>query len=480
MQEENRTLPQAVELEEAVLGALLLEMLNERCINVTQTILAPEMFYKDSHKIIFATIQKMFVEGKPIDICTITEYLSRDGKIKEVGGAYYISQLTNRVASSANVEFHARIILQKWVQREIITSTAHVQNRCYNHDEDIFGLFDQLRETITIEKQITVGQKEAPLLAELTNEERQDSDERAVAAKENKVYGVKTGFWELDRTTNGFQRAQLIILAARPGMGKTSLALGIGRNAAGFGIPVLVFSMEMRSVELVSRMITVEASIDNEIYKSGKMTPEQMQQADGARSTLNQLPMRIDDTPALSINEIKSAARRWWEKSKGGAETNPYGLIIIDYLQLATGSKLDRKNNNREQEISAISGGLKALAKELDIPVLALSQLNRAVETRGGDKRPQLSDLRDSGAIEQDADMVLFIHRPEYYGMSQTAEGDSTAGLAELIIAKHRGGKLGNIDLKFDGQYTRFSNWTDNWYNPSAGITRNENFTESF
>ena len=463
--EEAKLLPQAVELEKVVLGAILLDSVDEKVMGVSMSMLTPDMFYSDVNREIFSAIQQMQRDGKKIDLLTVTQYLQIDGRIKTVGGAYYISQLTNRVGNTSNIEFHAYIVMQMWVLRQIIHFTKIIESRAYNRDEDIFGLFDLMRECLAIENLITKGRKEVVAIEHLINLETEEYDKRATASAQNKSYGVPTGFFELDKTTNGWQNGDLIILAARPAMGKTALVLSLSKHASVHrDYPVAFFSLEQPATQIIGRMLCDEAEIDNEVYKHGRLDNSQIQEVEKHRARLAGSKLIIDDEGGLSINEFRVRCRKMKEK-------NDIKMIVVDYLQLMTATTSTRRNNNREQEVSEISRGLKATAKELNVPVIALSQLSRELEKRG-DKRPQLSDLRDSGSIEQDADMVLFIHRPEYYGQQQ-ADGNSSEGLAEIIIAKHRNGATGSVNLRFTGKYYRFSNWDDSWY---GGLKPNTQF----
>ncbi len=457
--------PQAVELEEAVLGALMLE--KDALTNVID-ILVPKSFYRESHQKIFQAIQDLFGKGEPVDILTVTQELKKKGELEIAGGAFYISQLTNRVASAANAEFHARIIAQKYIQRELIRISSDTIRDAYEETSDVFDLLDKA---------------EGNLYSIVSGNIRKNYDKMSTligkaivqieAARNQKtgVTGIESGFTELDRLTSGWQKSDLVIIAARPAMGKTAFVISLARNAAvDFARPVAIFSLEMSSVQLVNRLISSEAEIPAEKIKKGQMEEHEFQQMHARIPKLSEAPIFIDDTPALSIFELRAKARRLKQKDN-------ICLIIVDYLQLMHAGG-DTKGGNREQEISAISRSLKSLAKELEIPVLALSQLSRAVETRGGDKKPQLSDLRESGAIEQDADMVLFIHRPEYYGLTQDGEGNPTNGVAEIIIAKHRNGPTGSVKLKFIDRFAKFTDMdSSNYnYNASAGLEPSSDF----
>ena len=434
--------PQAVELEEAVLGALMLE---RDSIIAVQEYVTPDAFYTEEHRLIYKAIESLSAELKPIDLYTVTECLKVRGELKKVGGAAYLAQLTQKVGSAANVEFHAKIIAQKYVQRELIRSATEIQRRSYDEDQDVTDLIGYAESEIfkVAEghvKRSVQNAKDVLHKAMLQIEE---------ASKNTSAFnGVPSGFMAVDRVTLGWQPSDLIIIAARPAMGKTAFVLSMARNMAiDHESPVAFFSLEMSSVQLMMRLIIAETGLSGTDLKSGRLTPEQWRHLESATKPLGTAPLFIDDTPALSVFEFRSKARRL-------KIHNDIKIIIIDYLQLMTGNA--ESKGNREQEVAFISRTLKAIAKELNVPIIALSQLSRATETRGGSKRPQLSDLRESGAIEQDADIVAFIHRPEYYGMNTDENGMPTAGMAEIIIAKHRSGAATDVKLRFLKEQTRF------------------------
>ena len=436
--------PQAVEVEEAVLGALLLE--KDAFINVSE-LLKAECFYKEAHQHIFQAISNLFYHEQPVDILTVTEELKRMGKIEEVGGAFYVSQLTSRVASAAHIEYHARIIWQKYLQREMIRIASDLQTRSYDESIDVNDLLDEAENSFYLLSQGTM-KKEVTQIDPVI----QESIDRIREAGKRKdgLSGVPSGYTGLDRITSGWQASDLVIIAARPAMGKTAFVLSMARNMAiTHQVPVAIFSLEMSNVQLVNRLIVSETEIPGEKIKNGKLAPFEWEQLDAKIQSLMGAPIFVDDTPGLSIFELRAKCRRLKKQ-------HDIQVVIIDYLQLMSASGMNP--GSREQEVSMISRSLKGLAKELDIPILALSQLNRGVENRSGleGKRPQLADLRESGAIEQDADMVLFIHRPEYYGMFQDADGYSLEGIAEIIIAKHRNGATGDVRLRFRKELARF------------------------
>ncbi len=455
--------PQAIELEEAVLGALMLE---QNALTTVIDILKPDTFYKEAHKTIFNAIRFLFAKSDPIDILTVTNQLKNEGQLELVGGPYYIAQLTNRIASSANIEYHARILTQKYIQRELIRVSSEIIKDSYDDSTDVFDLLDKAEQNLfeVSERNLRRGSEKINTLLKQAVQQIEEAGK-----KEDGLSGIGSGFTELDRITSGWQRSDLIILAARPGMGKTAFVLSMARNISiDFKKTVAVFSLEMSSLQLVTRLISSETELPAEKLKKGKLERYEWEQLNSKISKLTDADLIIDDTPALTIFELRAKCRRLKQDKKG------VDLVVIDYLQLMAGSG-DNKGN-REQEISTISRSLKALAKELDIPIICLSQLNRSVETRGGNKKPILSDLRESGAIEQDADMVLFIYRPEYYKIDEDEEGNPTKGKAELIIAKHRNGALATVRLKFIDQFAKFADIETDDFGASDIIQPNYDF----
>jgi replicative DNA helicase len=442
--------PQALDLEEAVLGALMLE---KDALSAVIDILKPNVFYKDAHQKIFEAIQTLFTQSSPVDILTVTAQLRKQGDIEMVGGAYYITELTNRVASAANIEYHARIISQKFIQRELIRISTDIINQSYEDTSDVFELLDYAEKNLFDIAQNNL-RRDSRKMDDIVKESLKMLE--SLKDKDDSLTGVPSGFTALDRMTNGWQKSDLVIIAARPAMGKTAFVLSCARNAAvQFNKPVVVFSLEMSSVQLTNRLIAGEAEIEQEKIRKGNLLDWEWHQLTSKIGNLSEAPLIIDDTPALNVFEFRAKCRRL--KSQYDIQ-----MIIIDYLQLMQGKADGKGGGNREQEISSISRALKQVAKELNVPVIALSQLSRAVENRpGGSKRPMLSDLRESGAIEQDADMVLFLYRPEYYGLEQDENGNSTAGIGEVIIAKHRNGETGTVPLKFIGKYVKFADLDD-------------------
>lgn len=444
--EKGKIPPQAVDLEEATLGAMLID---KKGVDEVVDMLSPEAFYKDAHGYIFEAIFSLFEKGEPVDLLTVSAELKRMKRLELVGGDFYLAQLANKVSSSAHIEFHARIILQKFIQRSLIRISNEIIKEAFDEGTDVFDLLDSAESKLY---DVTQGNIKASTESAQTLVRQAKQRIEEISNKKG-LSGVATGFEELDKLTSGWQPSDLIIVAARPGMGKTALTLSMARNiAVGQGIPVAFFSLEMSSVQLITRLISSETGLSSETLRTGNLQTHEWEQLNVKVKSLESAPLYIDDTPSLSIFDLRAKARRL-------ASQHGIKLIIIDYLQLMTAS-VNSKGGNREQEISTISRNLKALAKELDIPVIALSQLSRAVETRTGSKRPLLSDLRESGAIEQDADIVSFIYRPEYYGIDEwdDEERSPTQGQAEFIVAKHRNGATDTIRLKFIGHLGRFDN----------------------
>ena len=437
--------PQAIDLEEAVLGAMLID---EKGVNEVIDILSPEVFYKKSHQLIFESIQRLFRESEPIDLLTVSADLKKNKNFEIIGGDFYLIGLSQKVSSSAHIEYHSRIIQQKFIQRKLITISNEIISKSYNESTDVIDLLDEAESKLyDIAQNNIKGSSETAQNLVIQAKNRIEE----IGNREGSLSGISTGFEKLDRLTSGWQPSDLIIVAARPGMGKTALALSMARNiSVQKKIPVAFFSLEMSSVQLITRLISAETGLSSDKLRTGKLAPHEWQQLNMKVSDLESAPLYIDDSAALTIFELRAKARRL-------ASAHDIKLIVIDYLQLMNlGSS--NKAGNREQEISTISRNLKALAKELNIPVIALSQLSRAVETRGGTKRPILSDLRESGAIEQDADIVSFLYRPEYYGITEWDDDMKTPseGQGEFIVAKHRNGALDSIKLKFVANLGKF------------------------
>lgn len=436
--------PQEPELEKVVLGALMIET---DAYSLVSEILKPESFYEHRHQLIYEAIRQLNIEQKPVDILTVAEKLKRNGNLEEVGGPFYITQLSGMVASSAHIEYHARIIAQKFLARELITYTSGIQTKAFDATQDIDILMQEAEG-----KLFEISQQNLKKDYTQIDPVIKDAYEmlQKAAARSDGLSGISSGFRDLDKMTSGWQNSDLVILAARPAMGKTAFALSMAKNIAiDQKIPMAFFSLEMANVQLVNRLVSNVCEVSGEKIKSGQLEPHEWGQLDIKIRELYGAPLFMDDTPSLSVFELRTKARRL-------VREHGVRLIMIDYLQLMNASGMSF--GSRQEEVSTISRSLKGLAKELNIPILALSQLNRGSEKRDGDegKRPQLSDLRESGAIEQDADMVLFIHRPEYYHIYQDQQGRDLRGKAEIIIAKHRNGAVGDVLLQFKGAYTRF------------------------
>ncbi|MFC7358249.1 replicative DNA helicase [Jejudonia soesokkakensis] len=444
--EKGKIPPQAIDLEEVVLGAM---MIDKKGVDEVIDILSDDVFYKEAHQHIFAAIHTLFENSEPVDLLTVSAQLKREQKLDVSGGEFYLVQLTQKVSSSAHIEFHARIILQKYIQRSLIKISNEIIEDSYDETTDVFDLLDTAESKLY---EITQGniKRSSETAQQLVIQAKKKIEE--IANKEG-LSGVPSGFDKVDKLTSGWQPSDLIIIAARPGMGKTALTLSMARNiAVEHNIPVAFFSLEMSSVQLITRLISSETGLSSEKLRTGNLEKHEWEQLNVKVKGLEKAPLFIDDTPSLSIFDLRAKARRL--SSQHGIK-----LIVVDYLQLMTAGG-SQKGGNREQEISTISRNLKALAKELNVPVIALSQLSRAVETRGGSKRPLLSDLRESGAIEQDADIVSFIYRPEYYKIDEwdDEERTPTDGQAEFIVAKHRNGGLDEIRLRFVGHLGKFEN----------------------
>lgn len=441
--------PQAIDIEKVVLGAL---MIDKDAFTVVSEIIKPETFYEARHQKIYEAVQSLNLQEKPVDIMTVTEELRHKGTLEDVGGPAYVVELSSQVASSAHIEYHAHILAQKFLARQLIQFASMIETDAFDETVDVDDLMQKaegalfeisqknmLQDYVQID---TIVNQAHQLLLQASN-------------REGGLTGVPSGFRKLDDITAGWQPSDLVIIAGRPAMGKTSFALSIAKNVAiDYRKPIAFFSLEMNNVQLVNRLISNVCSIPGNKIINGQLTPDEWERFDSNIRKMQGAPIYVDDTPGLSIFELRTKARRLVREH--GIE-----LLMIDYLQLMNANGM--RFNSRQEEVSTISRSLKGLAKELNIPVLALSQLSRAVEQRDGPegKRPQLSDLRESGAIEQDADMVLFVHRPEYYHILQDEKGNDLHGMAQIIIAKHRKGATGDVLLNFRGEYTRFSNPED-------------------
>jgi replicative DNA helicase len=433
--------PQALDMEEAVLGAVMLE--KEAVITILD-ILKSESFYKEAHQKIFKAISDLNAREYPVDLYTVTEELRATNLLESVGGPVYLTQLTSKVVSAANADYHARIVAQKFIQRELIRVSTVIQTRSFDDTEDITELLDFSENEIFQIAEGNIKREIAPINAVIKDAIREIE---AAGKREDALIGTPSGFTKLDRLTSGWQKSELVIIAARPSMGKTAFALSMARNmAVDHGKYVAIFSCEMSSIQLVNRLIVAETDIPSDKIKNGRLNEEEWKQLDSRIKKLVQAPIFIDDTPAISISELRGKCRRLMAQHK-------LDIVIVDYLQLMSGPE---NAGSREQEVSNISRSLKSIAKELNVPILALSQLNRSVEMRGGTKRPLLSDLRESGAIEQDADMVVFIHRQEKFGIPAFEDGSSTKGIAEIILAKNRNGPVDDVRLRFREEKAQF------------------------
>ena len=439
--------PQAVDVEQAVLGAVLIE---RDAIPKAIEILPSDAFYDGRHQKIYEAVEALFERGHPVDLITLSEELKRRGDYEAIGG-YYLAELTTRVASAANVEYHARIIAEKSLLRKLITTMTGVVGQAFDPTTDAFDLLDEAERQIF---QITESQLRKGVVGIDSVMMQTVQHLESIHGREGGITGVPSGFTTLDNMTGGWQPSDMVIVAARPSMGKTAFSLALTRNAAlhpSKPSGVAYFSLEMSAQQLAQRLLTSEARVDAQRARTGRLHDDDWPKLARAAGKLSSAPIFIDDTPALGILELRAKCRRLKAE-------HDIGLVIVDYLQLMHGTQ--QTQGNREQEIAQISRSLKGLAKELNVPVIALSQLSRAVETRGGDKRPQLSDLRESGSIEQDADVVMFIYRAERYGITVDEAGNSTEGLGELLIGKQRNGPIGDVKVAFVNQFARFENLT--------------------
>ena len=436
--------PQAIDMEEAVIGALLIE---SNSIHTVARLLKEETFYKDGHATIFKAILELYQSSQPIDLLTVTEQLKKNKELELVGGAYFITDLTTKINSGAHIEAHCKIIQEKWLKREAIAIASKVHQEAYEDSTDPFSLLDETMNSLikTVEV-VTKGKAQSyPDLLDQSMEliiERSQSD--------TKLPGIPTGFAALDKATGGLMEPDLIIIAARPGMGKTALAVQVAEYAANAGYPTGIFSLEMSALQLTQRTQSTKAEISLPNVIRGNLIDAEITRLQFITSKLKKAQLIIDDTAGINLIELKAKCHMMKHK-------HDIKLIVIDYLQL-----MDYMTTNRDEGIGKISKGIKAIAKELNIPIILLSQLSRAVELRAGPKRPQLSDLRESGSIEQDADAVWFLYRPEYYGKVQDDEGNDLRGKTELIIAKHRNGALETVNLRFLGKFVKFKDTIEN------------------
>jgi len=448
--------PQALDIEKVVLGAL---MIDKDAFSVVSEILHPETFYEPAHQMIYEAIRNLNVEQRPVDILTVREELLRNGTLEKVGGAPYIYELSSMVASSANIEYHAKILQQKFMARQLISYASVLETDAFDPATDVDELMQRAEGMLFQLSQKNMLQDYVPMGSVLN---RAIEIMQKAAANAGGMSGLESGFTALDKITSGWQKSDLVIIAGRPAMGKTSFALSIAKNIAiDFDKPVAFFSLEMNNVQLINRIISNVCEITGSHILSGQLTNDEWSRFDKNVPRMQSAPLYVDDTPGLSVFELRTKARRLVREKN-------VQLIMIDYLQLMNANGM--KFNSRQEEVSTISRSLKGLAKELDIPIIALSQLNRTVENRDGadGKRPQLSDLRESGAIEQDADIVLFVHRPEYYHIYEDAKGNDLRGKAQIIIAKHRKGATDDVTLTFRGEYTRFQNVEESYISSAS------------
>ena len=446
-------------MERAVIGALLIE---QDAYSQVSEILRPESFYDHRHQLLFDAVRSLSAQQRPVDILTVREYLDSQNNLEEAGGPAYLMQLSAAVTSSAHIEYHARIIAQKFLARELITFSSKIQQEAFDATTDVEDLMENAEGQL-----FAISQQNLKKDYTQINPVIRDAYEllQKAAARQDGLSGLSSGFAKIDKLTSGWQNSDLIIIAARPAMGKTAFVLSMARKiAVDARVPCAMFSLEMSNVQLVNRLIVNVCEIPGEKIKSGQLLPYEWGQLDNRIRQLYDAPFYIDDTPSLSVFELRTKARRL-------VREHGVKIILIDYLQLMNASGMSF--GSRQEEVSNISRSLKGLAKELNIPIIALSQLNRSVEKREGDegKRPQLSDLRESGAIEQDADMVCFIHRPEYYKIYQDEKGRNLRGMAEFIIAKHRNGAVDTVLLRFRNEYARFQDPDEDAYIPAPGQT---------
>jgi replicative DNA helicase len=458
--------PQAVDIEEAILGALMIEK-----NTIERVTLKPQYFYKDIHQKIFTAISALNDRNKQIDQLTVSEELKRLNLLEEIGGPFYISQLTMKVAGAWNIEQHTQIVFEKFVKREMIRVASEIMSKSFDDTEDTFDILDgAYGEWDKLNNQASEIDEPKPL-RQLIKESALGLARRQKLLSEGKTVGIKTPILKLTKWTHGWQGKQLIIIASRPGMGKTAHALANLKSAAMDGKHPCLFSLEMSSVSLTDRILIGESGIDADNYRSGNINQYDWQSFEAASNKLLDLPILIDDKPK-SINKIRAMAKSLHRKGR-------CDMLIIDYLQLSWDDSGEKKSI-REQEISNITRKAKLLAVELDIPVILISQLNRAVESRPN-KRPILSDLRESGAIEQDADIVLFIYRPDKYGITTDEEtGQPLNGRSEIIIEKHRDGQIGTVYFRYNSSITAVYDWDEDWMNQvlntQTGLTANLEF----
>jgi replicative DNA helicase len=450
--------PQALDIEKVVLGAL---MIDSDAFTVVSEMIRPETFYDPRHQKIYGAIQALNLHEKPVDIMTVAEELKRSGELEEVGGPAYIVELSSHVASSAHIEYHGRILAQKFLARQLIQFASMIETEAFDETIDVDELMQRAEGSLFELSQKNMAQ-EYTQIDPIVKQAHELLLKAAHNQESGGLTGISTGFTQLDKITAGWQPSDLVIIAGRPAMGKTSFALSLAKNIAiDNRVPVAFFSLEMNNVQLVNRLLSNVCSISGSKILSGQLDPADWERFDNNIRKMEGAPIYVDDTPGLSVFELRTKARRL-------VREHGIKVLMVDYLQLMNANGM--RFSSRQEEVSTISRSLKGLAKELNIPVLALSQLNRTVEQRDGieGKRPQLSDLRESGAIEQDADLVLFVHRPEYYRIFQDEKGNDLHGKAQIIIAKHRKGATDDVLLSFRGEYTRFANPDEDSFMPAG------------
>ncbi|WP_185864921.1 replicative DNA helicase [Blattabacterium cuenoti] len=442
--------PQAVDIEEFIIGSI---MIDKKGLDEVISIIFPEIFYKKEHQYIYTAIRNLYNNSNPIDLYTVSNELRKEGKLDLIGGELYLIELTQKVISSAHIEYHGKIVLQKFLLRELIKISSDLIKKCYEHNTDIFDLLNYAENKIFEINQKYLMKKKYESTEDLVNR----VIEKIRTTKNKGLSGVPSGFHKLDSITSGWQNSDLIVIASRPGMGKTTFMLSMVANISlKKNIPIAIFSLEMSPVQLITKLISSETKISSEKIRKANLSRSDWECLIEKSEKIKRSPLYINDTPSLSIFDLRAKCRNLISKKK-------VKLILIDYMQLMRNHHTYR-SQNREQEISIISRNLKSIAKELDIPIIVLSQLSRAVENRGGNKRPLLSDLRESGAIEQDADIVIFIYRPEYYGFKiwdSDYHNESCNGQAEVIISKHRNGSLNKFRLQFIADQSRFENFKE-------------------
>lgn len=444
-----KLLPQAVELEEIVLGGL---MIDPNIYETIKDILIPESFYKIEHQLIYTAITKLGICQKPIDILTVTGKLKEMGKLEETGGLYYITQLSNKISSTAHLEYHARIIAEKFKARKLLTLLSKSQTKIFDETYDIENLISEIYSELN--KISSTVSKDIPIQINSVIEEAYGFLQKA-ASRTDGISGLESGFYGLDKMTSGWQNGDLITISGRPGMGKTAFILSMIKNiAVDSKNPVVLFSLDMTNIQVINRLIVNVCEIPGEKIKSGQLAPYEWGQLDYRIKELIDAPIYIDNNPYCRINDLCNKARYL-------VRNNGVKLIVIDYIQLLYQEV--KYSENRYLELNYFTRRLKSLAKELNVPIIIISQMNRSNESREGaeGKRPQLTDLRDSGTLCDDSDMVLFIYRPEYYKIFQDDKGNDMRGHAEIIIAKHRNGAVGDVLLRFSNEYARFNNLDD-------------------